>query len=246
MSAETDIAAIADGGANTAAEVRAALTSTLARADAASGTWNDRILVRQDTAHAADDEFDDSSLHGDWIVVEDTSPNVTVTEDGSVLSVFHPGGDGTEELHAIVRPFSPAGDFQIETALRIGGVSQNHQIAGLIAADGATYGAGGQVMGDRNLASSVVDWRSMDNYNSNVSATANGYRSQGEWMFLRLEYTSSTGVWQVRMSPDGVSWTNHTTTLTRALTVSHVGLAVSTWGGAGQQVFTFEYFRVFE
>lgn len=35
MSAETDIAAIDDGGANTAAEVRTALTSVLGRADAA-------------------------------------------------------------------------------------------------------------------------------------------------------------------------------------------------------------------
>lgn len=37
MTAETDIAAIDDGGANTAAEVRTALTSVLNRADAFSG-----------------------------------------------------------------------------------------------------------------------------------------------------------------------------------------------------------------
>jgi hypothetical protein len=89
MTAETDIAAIDDGGANTAAEVRTALTSVLARAD---GAWSPILSVKGSVDDPPDDEFDDSTgmsgavngLDAKWTAVSGTSGTVSITETGEV------------------------------------------------------------------------------------------------------------------------------------------------------------------
>ena len=78
MSAESDIAAIDDGGANTASEVRTALTSVLARGDAAAPTVK---VSRVETA-----ESTTSTSFGD---LSTSGPAVTVTVTASGVLVVH-------------------------------------------------------------------------------------------------------------------------------------------------------------
>lgn len=80
MTAESDIAAIDDGGANTASEVRTALTSVLARAD------DTDIPVYSDAGMS--DEFTAGTLDGQWSVVGGTSGTVNLITADPTDSVY--------------------------------------------------------------------------------------------------------------------------------------------------------------
>jgi hypothetical protein len=204
--------------------------------------WVEYLAVAP-TPHAANDEFNDNTVDPAWVVVEDTSPNIVVSEGLDMLSVRHPGGDSAEEWHGVVRPFAPAGDFMLETCIRIGGVSQNHQAFGLVAADGATYGAGGQMIASWTISNATFALESFQNWNGRLTRQFFNFRLDSPFVFLRLSRVGTA--WTASASPDGVSWIA-TASISRSLTISHIGLACTTWGGSSAQVYSAEYFRVTE
>lgn len=119
MTAESDIAAIDDGGANTAAEVRTALTSVLARADKIVASMS-RNSSDQTLANAQDQfefEVKDFDTHGSLADVANDRFVIPTGEDGVYeVSINWPWG-ATPPVEAIM-------EFQVNgtstgTALRI-------------------------------------------------------------------------------------------------------------------------------
>lgn len=201
------------------------------------------------TPHANDDEFDDATVDSAWAVVEDTSPNITVSEGRGCMSVYHPGGDSNEEFHGIVKPISPAGSFRIETCMSWMQDKNDFCIAGLVASDGNSYGSGDQISNSPVWCQADTDsqhcLREIGNWNSHVALSSyDEYYVIGGPVYMRLEYDSGTNTWTGDWSPDGHQWGLQQETLSKTMSATHLGFAMSTWGssGAGMQL-SFEYFR---
>lgn len=198
------------------------------------------------------DEFDDETFTG-WTTVEDTSPNLVIAEKYNKLSIGHPGGDSSARMHGVVKAFSPAGNFYLETGIRHFFGAQNYWVAGLVASTNATYGAGNQRWAGNTL-SGAPDWniRDMSSWNTAGSLNSNNgsitsldpNTMNGQVWYERLVYTSSSGVWDSYISPNGIRWIK-VATRTSSLTTSYVGYAVSTWGGAQDAIATLEYFAAY-
>lgn len=193
-----------------------------------------------------DDEFDDESFTG-WTAVTPGSNNPTLTEVGSMLSMAHPGGDAAAALHAWVKQPAngiPANTY-VEAAFRMLGRTQNFSLAGLIFADGSTYGAGTQVVFQFSPAeASPIRWGSFTNYSSFVSTGSVTMLTAGPFsdVFLRFRYEGSNN-WRGYVSCDGTSWADVTGSFARALTPTNVGFFVSTWGGAQPCTYSWRYVR---
>jgi hypothetical protein len=182
----------------------------------------------------------------DSTVVEDTSPNITVTKSLDKLSISHPGGDAARETHGVMWAYAPAGDFWIECAYRML-LQTGTQIMGLYAADGATYGAGTQVFNGANWATGALHLQRYTGYNARV-AIVNGFSisdsHHATTIYERMAYNSTTDEWTTWYSPDGTSWLQ-ANQATQALTTSHVGFGVSNDGGSQRHVVSLEYIAAY-
>lgn len=195
------------------------------------------------TAGANDDEFDNGSFTG-WTAVNDGANVPTVTETNHVASVHLPGGHAAADLAAYVKAVTPTAGQSIETVFRGQGKAGGFHIAGLIMADGATNGAGNQVV-----------WYYSPQEGKWALSTHTGYNAQGTFgpkdaqldgpygdMFLRLEYDAAN-TFKGWVSPDGVSWIDVTGAVAYTLAPTHVGFFVTTWGSAEQFVWSFRYWK---
>lgn len=191
-----------------------------------------------------DDEFDDENFSG-WTLVEFGPATVSIQEKNSVLSVLHPGGDNSGQLHAIMKSASlSVGDY-IEVCVRDMGTDQNYNIFGLLFADGVTVGSGQQVA----CYYSPNEQRFMMSAPAGYTAAATSFYNyciaqyRTGFTFLRLKY-ESTNNWACYISSDGQQWINITGTLfSQALTPTHIGFFVSTLLGSSPHIFSFEYFK---
>ncbi|MHC4181485.1 MAG: hypothetical protein ACYSWU_28630, partial [Planctomycetota bacterium] len=68
----------------------------------------------------------------------------------------------------------------------------------------------------------------------------------GRTAFLRLASDSATNTWTGFLSNDGVFWKIAGATQVDAVTVSHVGVAISTMGGSGDMAARITHFYVYE
>lgn len=191
-----------------------------------------------------DDEFDDENFSG-WTTVQDSSPTVTVAEGYDRLTLLHPGGDSAAELHAFMKAVSPAANAMIEMCFRMSGRGQNYNQMGLIFANGASYGAGSQVLWGYSPQETSWVRHIFTNYNSQsgggvgISCQA---RMVGGLMFLRFQYLGSNN-WQGFASVDGLQWMNISGSFGRTLTPTHIGFWITTWGGVNPIQASIEYFR---
>lgn len=209
-------------------------------------------LHHRPSPNANDDEFDDESLHTDWTVVEDTSPNISVYEKGGRLIVHHPGGDASAEMHGIVKPISPAGSFRIESAARLQGNISDYMYIGLCASDGATWGSSSAQMWQgiaptyvssprtQSIVRRMSDWDT-----SQADGTVADYSRTGGLIYLSLEYDSGTGVWTSTQGPDPEAGAHlYKSTLTHSMSATHLGFAISNWNNGTSDIqVAFEYFR---
>lgn len=205
-----------------------------------------------------DDEFNDGSLDGSWTRVDRSgnSAGVIWTEGGNVLSMYHNTSDNGSEIHAIVKPLGGASyPLTIETATRfftprLQGYS--YLMAGLVLADGTTYGAGKQIFQmpydyDGSYGSLNLDTRTYTNYSTDANSSASPYRFWGGTLYQRLKWTG-TSTFASEYSIDGVSWYTQRAGLSYSFTPTYAGFGVSTWAQPnGQYVVlaSFEYFRVY-
>lgn len=219
------------------------MSGTTLNASAGSPIVPRAALYLPFTVGANDDEFDNESFTG-FTTVEDASPTVTTVEAGDRLSVAHPGGDSAAELHAFMKNVTPSANDFIEIAFRINGRGQNFQVAGLIFADGATYGAGNQVV--FHLDATSVAWYRGSHTNYNTAGAFATFtqiaRQYTAVCMLRFAYEGSDN-FRGYYSVDGNQWTDLTGSFSRVLTPTWIGFYCSTWGGASTCQFSFEYFR---
>lgn len=179
----------------------------------------------------------------DWTVVENTSPNVTVTKKASKLSIFHPGGDPSRELHGVVWSFSPTGDFYFDAAFRYAGNYDNYQQSGLIASTSNVWGTGTQTLITWRWAN-VLEMHNWSNWDSLVSSTNQSFGGRlpvwGPLFYMRLQYTASSGLWEASLSADGISWIPYLTR-TNSFSTAYIGFVLTTSGGSQKFIKTYEY-----
>lgn len=198
------------------------------------------------TEGANDDEFNDESFTG-WTTVEHaTPPTLVLTETNNRLSIVHPGGDITAEMHAFMKTVTPSTNDFIEIAFQGLGIEQNFNIAGLIMADGNTEGAGAQVAFyfSPNEANkwALARFTGYNTLSGAITADNPQQATPHSDVFMRLKYEGSNN-WSGWCSPDGIGWVNLTGTLARTLTPTHIGFFVTSWTGADPFAWSFRYFK---
>lgn len=195
------------------------------------------------TPGANDDEFDNGSFTG-WTAVNSGSNTPTVTETNHVASLSLPGGHAAAELAAYVKTATPSVGDYVECVVRGAGLAQNFNVAGVLMADGSTYGAGQQAVfhyspaEEKYVLSDFSGYNTQDVFNgfnaASIAAAADTY--------LRLKY-SAANTFRGFVSPDGVSWIDVTGPISITLSPTVIGFYVSTWGGTNPFVWSFRYFK---
>ena len=183
------------------------------------------------------------------VVVEDTTPNITqlFSDDTQRLSLIHPGGDASQELHGIVWPWTPAGDFYLDGAYSLLKETGNHGIAGIIAADGTTWGAGLQTSASLNWADNDIRPRNWANWNAESGSPPNHVLANvgAVPIFTRLVYTDSTDNWEAFWSVDGLLWIS-IGSITDVHSTTHVGFMISSWAGTHEMSMSGLYLRGYD
>ena len=250
----------AGGGSGVAEDLTTAETDTskVLSPDGAGGvawaaggggsTIYDRRWSRGSTADSHDDEFNNDSIDGKWSRVDNSghSGYVTWTEAGDSLSLLlGNSADASAELHAYLQSYAMSiGDY-IQCHIYGGGKQSDFPVAGLIIANGNTYGAGVQayfplfLSGSAAYNLSISEWAG---FNSRTAFTENSTSFFGNQMHMRLKY-SAANTFEYYHSPDGISWTL-IGTRTITMTPTYIGIAGSTYGGGTPFVFAFDYFRL--
>lgn len=208
----------------------------------------DRRWVRGSTAHPQDDEFDGLTLDPSWVRVDEsgTAGRVTYTQDAGVLSVLNTGGDAANRFHALLKPYVLAVGEAIQCSVTVTGKQDGGTFpwTGLVVSDGATYGAGNQMLASLFMDNTnrTVSQRRWQNWSSGVATSLNDFVSDRGVVHLRL-LRDTSDVWRMSYSPDGVSWITGSN-LTFAMTPTHIGVVSSSFGFTGQTVMTYDYLRV--
>lgn len=244
MPAETDIAAIADAGDNTPADVRTALTSVLARADGSLEAMGRASSVFA-PGGSDDDEFQDSGLTG-WTEVKPTTTSVFVERYGRA-NWRHKDTGHAGTLHALLKPITIATTDYIETFVKINRRVTTDMGVGVIMSDGATYGAGNQVvtwMFNGN-AMRVEEWDNFTTQGVNSTDTAMSAVAGDDGFYMRLRYEAAN-TWGGYASRNGFEWMTLTTSLASTMTPTHAGIVVVRWAGTAHPAIfpEFHYFRV--
>lgn len=212
-------ALIADGGNNTAEDVR----------DVIEALW------KQMHAPWSLDNDDDVWWQGDLGDFTEVNPsgNLTPTEGDGFLSVFFEGQSNTH-LSALLKARTFVVGDSWSVAVDILGNSNNHNMAGLVFTDGVVAGsncvAAFPYNGDGSYKASI--WHgTLNNLNTNV-LVADGMQDLPFRAHIRIDYVSAN-TWQAFFSPDGVTWTGMTSTsFSKTMTPTHFGLCLSRWNSA--------------
>jgi hypothetical protein len=207
-----------------------------------------------------DDEFIDPTLDASWTLVEDSSPNITGTAGGGQLSIYHPGGDSSQEYHAYVRSLgSLTYPLAVEVRASIthgGNDSGNAVFVSPIFTDGNTYGAGKQLSAELSIITSadnghvwatLREWTNFNSYTTQQASMTIENHSQSS-TYVRLYWTAANS-WKYEYSLDGESWIspeNMTSAWSRTFTPTYVGFWMSTYGSANQAQISIDHFRVYD
>ncbi len=228
------------------------------KAAGGGASWQDRVIARGSTADATadalDDEFNDGALAAAWTRVDGPSraADLTWTEAADVLSAAHQSGtDVAAQLHGLVKSLAGRSfPLSVDVGVRFHAANvANYQMLGIVLADGATYGAGKQMVFmpfTSTTAGVSVNLRPYINYATDNQAPGNLTWGQlvlhGVTLHLRLAW-SAANTFVMSTSPNGVDWINHGSR-TYTLTPTYAGLIYSNWGTATVGIGTYEYFRV--
>lgn len=208
--------------------------------------------------YGLDDDFNDSSIDSSWIQVDgnSTSSHVTWTESADQLSVLHNANCTTTNIHCKVKPL---GSVSLPLTVQIGvryftPYAYNYLMVGPVLADGATAGAGKQMLHmdytNSSLATAVqLSQRSFTNFSTETTPanTAGAYQWMGPVLHQRTIW-SAINTFHAEVSPDGISWYRFASSMSYALTPTHAGPAINLYtnpAGQATVIATIEYFRVF-
>lgn len=191
---------------------------------------------------ANDDEFDDASFTG-WTLVDSGSHTVVVTEDNDVISLAHPGGDATAELHAWLKTVTLGTNAFVEAWVHSDGKGSANQSIGVMMSDGTTYNAANTQVYFDFFGTIGTSLASHTKFNTAGTSTNNNIGNQHyAGIGIRLQYLGSNN-WAGFISVDGINWLNITGTISRTMTPTSAGFFVSTWGSATPANFTIRYCR---
>lgn len=224
------------------------------------GSLKDTRWTPPSPAHALSDEFSNAALDAAWTRVDNAADagQVTWTEAADVLSVRDTGPGAPERYHALVRSLAGATfPLTIETASRtLHRLDLSYWMHGLVFSNGTVYGAGAQVITRPYLRAGVESYRvsgyGVTNWDAEAGqaiqfpgASETDWHPWGGLLYQRLIWTA-TNSFTFWISADGVSWIQVGGTMTRTLTPTHAGFAVTKWGGStAPSVASYEYFRVY-
>lgn len=184
------------------------------------------------------DEFSSGSFSG-WTAVTPGTHNPTLTQTNNILSVLSPGSDAAANLHAWVKSGTFAAGNFIECAYRGCGPNQTFNIAGVLFADGTTFGSGVQVILYWSPNEQKVALNKHAGYNSTTTLSLTNVVGSFADVFLRLVYNGANS-WSAYISADGISWAI-VNTQTYTLTPTFAGFFVTTWGGTAAYNWAFRY-----
>jgi hypothetical protein len=204
------------------------------------------------------DEFNDGVIDPAWARVDSAgggvSPaaNITWSEGSDSIGGVNLGGDSTDGFHALLRPLSAfggaliAGDAIISCLTlmpSIGG--SNYSFAGLMLADGNTFGSGNQILGILGAAAAGKNLQvsAFTGFNTaaGVSSVTLTTMDTLRFVYVRLVMTAAN-TWRVDGSPDGVNWIKGST-ISRTVTPTHVGLCSTSYGTSTKHVVSSEFLR---
>ncbi len=223
MTAETDIAAIDDGGANTALEVRTALTSVLARA------WGDPVVP---AGTAGDIEWDGTDSAGMSEVT--VSGSQTIIEQNGLLSVSFEGQSASDFNCLLSAQSFSIGD---EWAIPVRVFARPHATSGVSLRAGIVFTDG--VLGSSNCVAFYMQTTALvaaififvgshgtltDGTDTTPGAVTSEIPVQNfPWVWMKLTYAAANS-WQISVSPDGLSFTTMgESTFEKIMTPTHVG-----------------------
>jgi hypothetical protein len=218
------------------------------------GAPDDAIWTPGSNALGLDDEFDDGSLAGAWTRVDaaGASGHLTWTESSGALSAAHSSSaDGASVQHALVKSIGAnSHPLTIQTAVRYWAMyGATYQMLGLVFADGATHGAGKQMiyMPFTNNGSVLISLRPYINYSTGNQSPGDlspgNQPMYGHATHLKLVW-SAANTFDMYSSPNGVDWLNHGQRV-YTMTPTYAGIIYSNWGTSTAGVGVYEYFRVY-
>jgi hypothetical protein len=191
------------------------------------------------------DHFDDASLDVVWTQVTPTG-TVTWAEGNDVLSSKHLNQTASDCAGLVKTIGALSYPLVVTTAIRLLSLP-NYNYAGLLFSNGTT-------------SASTIVWAVAYHdaaYGFNHTFRTGTFAAVGStiitdrrpillggWLYQRLIWRA-TNLWSYEISPDGVSWTDYANgNETIAMTPTHFGFGVSSWGSTLDQIATFEYFNV--
>jgi len=249
---EIGVTVTTDGSwAPTTADITVMLQLGAASGGGAVPGWITHLVA--DGTEDEGQEFDGTSGTGTKI---EPSGSATATEAQGVLSVVF-DSQSAVNLTGFMFPLSgtwQAGSY-IEAAIRLMALgNENNTVAGITVADdgGNPLTTADSIVLGRVIAGATVEASTVRGTFTNYAAAASTTRAvdpfaQGPLLYCRLTMTSS-GVWNLELSPDGVSWTDlGGMSVSGGITnVTHYGFGVSRNGtGAEPAIATTDYLRVY-
>ena len=204
------------------------------------------LWTRNGLPNANDDEFQGTTINPAWVQVI-PSGAMTVQQGGDCLSM-KVTNNAAAGVCALVKPINglTIGN-SIETCSH-GITNQNYLMRGLVLSDGTAVT--NNVVWERSY--SVLNGRMLLSSNSgtftNGSTGSNLTESDLGMMtgpfYQRITWLAAN-TWRFSYSCDGVLWSTFgRADMSFTMTPTHMGLASSTWTGAGDSLASYEYFRV--
>jgi hypothetical protein len=224
---------------------------TLSLATGAAGgggtTWLDKAASGNAPGGSLDDEFDGAEGVGaptGWTATA-ISGTAVWTEEADVLSCLF-GNQTASDLAIVSKPIGAltTGDY-IETAVRALMPAANFTIVGLFFSDGITGASNVVIVDTQSNNLYTFQHGTLTNVSTAFAVDAGVTSRTMGLMYLRLTWVSAN-TFRAEFSPDGVSWAGMGfADGSKTMTPTHMGLAVSSWGGTSteKRVASFEYFR---
>ncbi len=198
------------------------------------------------TPAGIDDEFTGTSLSGSWTLVNDGTHLATNTVKNDTLSILLPGSDTSAHLQAYLQATTVSTNDIIEMAFNGNGTPANFHMAGLIFADGNTFGSGKQICMAVVPSQNNIQTFAQTGFNSQGGDTlVNVPYPTTATLFFRLKFTGSN-TYTTYVSSDAISWAQVSSGLAGPSgmgTPTNMGFFATTWGASSQFVWSIRYFR---
>lgn len=195
------------------------------------------LVPKTTSLSADDDEFDDESFNG-WTEVA-TTPALTKTEQSHHMNFLIPTGTAAAQFYGYMKAKAPSAGNWVQAGFRFSSAAPSYPMAGVMIADGATYGAGKQTILRWSPVERTYALSGFTNYNNFANAAASQGGIEGHYaeaaIHLRLTWLGSNN-YDGHVSLNGVHWLKLFSSVgVGTMTPTHMGFGVSSWG-AGKEV----------